>query len=303
MNLLNNWLFLALLAPGVYAVVNFIDKLIIQKYVSDYKGLPLFSAIASTIIGIILWLVSGHRLLTLNDALIALLIGMLTLWAFVFYFKAIAEEETSVAIVLFQTILPILVLIMSSVFLKEIISQRQFLGFILILLATIGISIKKSQTFFKFSPALVNSFFASLFWAISYILFKFISDSNSFWTLISFVNFGLGLGGLVLYLFFPTIKKSFFKTFKKMKKPALGYIFFNEILYIVAKFMFFLAISLGPVALVSILESSQVFYGIIYGFILTLLFPKIYTEDISKKGISKKFLMGVLAFTGIWLIS
>ncbi len=63
------------------------------------------------------------------------------------------------------------------------------------------------------------------------------------------------------------------------------------------------AISIAPsVGLVTVVTQVQSFYGIILGLVFTLLFPKIFNEDISKKGLARKMIGAVLMFAGIWLI-
>lgn len=95
---------------------------------------------------------------------------------------------------------------------------------------------------------------------------------------------------------------AFHESFRSVGKVTLGVMFFNEILFIISKAFTFLAISLGPVALVGVLGGTQVFYGFLYGILLTLLFPKIFQEDISKNEIVKKLLFAVILFIGIWFI-
>ena len=66
--------------------------------------------------------------------------------------------------------------------------------------------------------------------------------------------------------------------------------------------MSFYAISLGPIALVSVLGSASVFFAILLGWILTLFWPKVFNEDVSKQGLFKKVALSILAFLGIILV-
>src|SRR5690348_5887469 len=113
-----NWLFFALLAPFVFAIVVDFDKYILEKHVSDYKGMPIYGSIVASIIGLILWVVTGFPTLLLKDAILIVLTGMLTIWASAIYFKALSSDEASKITILFQ-MAPILTLVMSFIFLKE----------------------------------------------------------------------------------------------------------------------------------------------------------------------------------------
>lgn len=62
-----SWLFFALLAPAIDAVINFSDKYIIEKEVMDYRGLTIFSAIVGILMGTVFWIVNKYPLLGVRD--------------------------------------------------------------------------------------------------------------------------------------------------------------------------------------------------------------------------------------------
>jgi hypothetical protein len=64
-----------------------------------------------------------------------------------------------------------------------------------------------------------------------------------------------------------------------------------------------MAFTLAPVAIVSIIGSTQVFFGLLYGTVLTILFPKLFKENISKQTLVRKLILAIIAFTGIFLVS
>lgn len=297
-----NWLFFAILSPALYAVVNFIDKYILEKEITDYKVLPVYTAIVSFFAGTIFWLAAGSPLLPAKDALIVILTGILTAWSLYLYFKVLAKEETSLVIFLFQ-LTPVFVLIFSFVFLRETISIKQQLGFFLVFTAVLIVSFKKTA-----KTPLSNSVFwlmilFDIISAFCAILIKYAVSANSFVKILSYESWGIFLGGLSICLFAPSIKKAFLKSLKTLRAKTIKILFINESLFVLAKALFFLAISLGPVALVSVLEGVQLFFGIAYGLILTFVFPKIFQEDISVKGLTVKITAALILFGGIVLIS
>lgn len=296
-----SWLLFAVLSPAVYSIVIFIDKYILEKEVKDYRGMTIFGSIMALIFGTFFWVGSGFPRLPFPDMLLILLSGALTIWASAFYFKIIASEEASEVMILLQ-LLPILVLILSVVFLQDIISFKQFLGFVLIFLGAVGVSVKRELKSFRLSSAFFFMLLADFLWALANILFKFVTDTNIFSQVVSYESWGIALGGLALYLFFPSVRHAFNKITKTVSKKALGIIFINEGIFIVSKLCAFLAIAWGSVTLVSVIGSTSVFFGIIYGLILTLILPKVFQENITKDGLLKKFIFALLVFTGIVLI-
>jgi hypothetical protein len=140
-------------------------------------------------------------------------------------------------------------------------------------------------------------------WALAGVLIKFAINATSFTKILPYESWGIGIGGIILFLLFPGIRKAFLKSIKTLKKPTIGILLGNEAVFVSAKAITFLAYSLGPVALVSVLGGTQVFFGIIYGIFLTLLFPKIFKEDIDKNTLIKKGILGFGVLVGIILMS
>lgn len=298
---MDNWLPFAILAPAIYSINNFIDKLVIQKYIKEYYAIPIFTSIVALPFALIFWTFNGFPILSFNDSLLILISGMLLLSGGVLYFKALSKEETSLIIIMIQ-MTPVITLLLSYFFLQEQISLKQFLGFSLILTASLGASIKRVKDKFKISEELFYILAADTIWAIGYIVFDIVAPNNSFNALIAYESLGVAIGGLFLYFLIPIVKKSFNITLKKINKAGLGFVFTNEFLYLMGRISTYYAVALGPVALVAIVGSTQVFFGIILGIILTLFMPKVFKEDLSKEGLLKKSLFGLVVFIGIILI-
>jgi len=71
---------------------------------------------------------------------------------------------------------------------------------------------------------------------------------------------------------------------------------------VVGKIFTIIAIAEGPGALVSVLGSTQVFFAILYGFILTKISPHIFEEDISRAAITKQLFLSIVMFCGVFLL-
>ena len=300
--LIMSWLFFALLSPVIYTAVNFIDKYLLNKVVRDYKALPIYTAIAGFFFGIIIWIFTGFPILPIKDTVIVLITGILTVMSLVLYSKALLEEETSKIIFLFQ-IIPLFSVVLSYIFLKEYLTINQMMGFCLVLISSILVVVDKVDKKVKVSKALFYLLIYDFIWALCGILMKYALNVNSFSKLLSYESIGVGIGGLILYLTVPSIRNAFNKNFPKTKNKALGIIFLNECVFIIAKSLSYFAFSLGPVALVSVLENTQVFYGVLIGSILTIFWPKIFNERMSKEALIKKIVLGIILVIGIILLT
>jgi transporter family protein len=296
-----SWLFYAILSPAVYSIVNFVDKYILSKQIRDYCGMSMYASIMALIFGTSFWIFTGFPKMSANDAILVIISGILTLWAQALYFKVLSSEQTSKVIILFQ-MGPVITLLLSFLFLKEVITFKQFIGFIAILASTVGVSLKNDDLRFKLDSSFFLILINQILWSTGAVLFKFVVDDNSFVKVVAYESWGIALGGLLLFTFSSIIRQAFLKTLKTLKKSALGFVFLNEGIFVIGRLLTFLAISLGPLYLVSVLSSTSVFFGIFLGLILTLLWPKIFQEDTSIKGVIKGLAFASLAFIGIALI-
>jgi len=296
-----SWLFLALLAPSFDTMINFVDKYLIEQKVKDSHSMPIYSGIATLVFGTGAWLVAGMPALSPRNALLVIASGAVAMLGFAFYFHALAKSQTSYVTALLQTT-PIFILTLSSLLLGEKLTTVQFLGFSLVLAAILGLSIDKVERKIKLDKAFFQIMAGNLLFAVSFILIKYTVDLKGFVNIMVYESWGLAIGGLALFLTFKRARTAFLKSFSKVGRSTLTIMFFTESLFAIAQAVTLLAISLGPVALVGVLAGTQVFYAILYGTILTLLFPDIFHEDIAKKDIAAKLAFSLILFAGVWLI-
>ncbi|HSX08783.1 MAG TPA: DMT family transporter [Candidatus Saccharimonadales bacterium] len=136
-----NWLFFALLSPAILTITIFTDKYIVGNAVKDARGVVLMQAVMGFIVGTLFWIVTGFPGLSITDALIVLGTGMINTCAAAVYFKVLKEEDASYVIFMLQLI-PIFIICLSFLFLKETITIRQLLGFVIILVSALLISVQ-----------------------------------------------------------------------------------------------------------------------------------------------------------------
>ena len=297
-----DWLTFALIAPLFSTATNFIDKYLIGDRIKNPQVLAVFMASMGLIAGTIVWLLNGQALLSTRDTLFILAAGIIQLYSWVYYFKGLEFEETSIVILLFQ-ISPIMTLMLSWLFLGEAISFQQFMGFILILSASTAVSLKGSETGTTYiSQAFWDINIANLLWSISAVMLKFTINTSDLLTVLPYEGWGLGLGGLILIFTNTNVRNAFVTDSRRMQASTVSYLFGNEIIALASRWITVLAFSLGPVALVDVVVGIQVFYGIAIGWLLTWVFPKIFDEDMSKKGLLLKIIAALTLFYGLFLI-
>jgi drug/metabolite transporter (DMT)-like permease len=298
---MEKWIVLALLAPALYTMVNFIDKYVVEHKVKDSRGLPIYSMMAAAVFGTSVWLIAGMPILDMRNSLFVLMAGFIAMMGVALYFYALSKSQTSYIVALLQTT-PLFTLIFSYALLNERLTLMQFGGFLLIFLAIIGLSYDRSAQKITVGRPFFAILAANVLFALANIAIKFTVDLEGFAPILAYESWGITLGGAFLFVAFRQVRQAFFASFRTVGKQTLAIMFFNESLFIVSKVLTFIAITLGPVALVGVLGGTQVFYGLLYGIVLTLLFPKLFTEQTARRDIARKLLLAAVLFVGIWLI-
>jgi drug/metabolite transporter (DMT)-like permease len=234
-------------------------------------------------------------------ALFAMVIGLFPLCAFWFYTEALRVEEVSRVTPLFQFI-PILVVFLSALFLDEILSAQKYLGIALIIVTSLLISYRKSESGNCLSSAVKLMIPFSVIFSVYTILMKYLLGYLDYWSLFFWMVIG-SFFGVLLFLAFSKPRREFVETV-----PALGFRTFvvalvGEGVYVLGSICSLIAMSLGYVSLISALAGLQNFFVFAYMLLLSLFVPTILKEDISRNVVVLKVVAIALMFVGTWLIT
>lgn len=299
------WIFVALSVPAVSSAVNFVDKYVLESRVKDYRGMIIYSAIVGFIFGSFCWGMSGFVFPGARDFALIILAGILMMAHLAFYFCALSFESTGNVIFFFQ-MTPLVVFGLSIFFLGEALNVRQCAGFFLILSSVLAISWFARKNMRgeekKQSTSLMLIFGASLCVAVAAILIKFSSQTVGFLTLLSCESWGIGIGGTILFFFSSSIRAAFLRELKCIKLGVLTIVFVNESVFAVSKALLLFAYSMGPVALVSVVSGTNVFFGGFYGRILSFFLPGVFGKEWSGENFWIKVFFGGVAVFGGWLL-
>ncbi len=305
-----SWIVAALLATTIMAIVNFGDKLVSSRYVPNAYAIQIFYGFVNLAFGALLWALSGFVILPLDLALPLVLAGMVTVAGGYFYFQAVMQEEMSRLIVLGQLV-PVYTLLMSVLFLGERPSALQLLGFVLILVAAVGVSLdrrkKHEDTLLPQRSAALRLMMAATFlWSLSFIfqdasVDAWVEDIPTLMQSLAYSNLGYWFAGMLLLLL-PHVRRPFIEHLRAMRTEGFFAISTVEGLFVVRNLLLFQAFLLGQAGLVAVVSSMNVFIGIFLGWGLSLIWPHIYKEDTSHANLLRKLAWAGVAFVGILLV-
>lgn len=301
-----SWFFIAFISVVLWSSTNFIDKYLISKYFQKQgiSVLMIFSALIGLfLLPIILAITRGSVFdLPLKDIFILLCSGIIYVFAILPYFFALRDEDTSLVVPFFQSIV-VFSYFLGLIFLGEQLTGLQIIASLLIIFGAVGLSAnffgKKNLFRWRiFGLMMLSSFMFSL----NMFLFKFMERDSNFWTTCFWEYAGFSLAALAM-LAIGRYRREFFESFKANGLKVFGINAMTEVLNIIAKIIFNFATLLAPLALVQIVNGFQPLVVLIFGIILTMFWPKAFSEDITKKNLLKKVVFIILIFVGGYLLN
>lgn len=302
-----NWFIFSVLGTFLSASVNFVDKYLVEKHLSDSRVMIIYSALCSGILGTVLFILIGKPIPPLDVLFMLLLAGVLVITATLIYFNVIVREHVSFIVLFFQ-ILPIFIMIEGFIFLGERLTTIQLLGSSLIIIsssALIWTDHNDAKFAWKISiGSLLGMLAFDVLWALSVLCIKLASTQVSFAQIIAIEHIGIALGGTIIFLVFRPIRISFLRSLQRLKRPVLLTIFLNEgVLLIAAKTSLDYAYTIGIIGLVSIVDSLQILFVVVLGFILTSLAPRIFKENVQKRVVFRKTIYILFMIIGVKMIT
>jgi len=297
-----SWLFFALLAPLFYSITNYIEKFLIEKRVKDPIFILVIAGVITFCIGIVIAIIHTIPIVSLPQFILLTFSGLFFMFYIIPYFKALSVDEASRVVPFFQFI-PLFVLVLSQIFLKETITSKQLVGFFIIIIGGFILGVEKiEKKIFKLRPSFLYMVLSSLLFATGSILFKYVVVSLDYWTTFAYQSFPWIIGSVLLLLYRP-YRKSTYKELHNIQISTLIFIILTVLITLLADIATTYAFSLAPTSLVTVVGGIQPLFTLLFGITLSLWFPHILKEDLSKENIWIKFFSIFIIIIGIYFIN
>lgn len=294
-----SWFYLALLAPLLYAIVNLLDdNLLSFVYKSPYLACVSVGFFGTTpLLSRFFIHATG---LPLQLALLAIGAGLLTLGYYFFYFKGLQADSPSVVIALFS-LAPATIPFFAHFIVHEQLTGGELIGFLVVLLATLGMAIVNVRTL-TFSKALLPVVIAVVMLDALSIMTKYDYQRAAFYPVYLYFSAGMGLGGL--FFLFVRLKENIrgILEIKKRIRKLFPLFVVTELVGLSAELTLNLAISRGPVSLVKVIESIQPMFVLLIALALYPFYPKLFREA-QDGGVMRKLSLMVVAIIGLVIIA
>ncbi len=301
------WIPLALLAPLLFAGCNFVDKYLIEKVTEDSPAyvITILAGLAGVPFLIFVGFIARNDITSFGiaNALGAISAGLLVLWGYYFYYKALVIADASLVAILFQMIV-VFNYVLALIFLGEHLSVLQLAAMGLIIGGSIILTVESENRSLKFNKDIfVKMLIACFLIAVSDVVFKKIAKETAYLPT-QFYEYSAGvIAGIFLLVFHSKARNAFIAMAKKFKRTAIGASTFNEVLNLGGIISMRYAMFLAPIAVVQAVMSVQSIYLILLGLLLSRLLPKYIHEDVNKKHLTQKILAVAIMIIGTIIVA
>lgn len=293
------YILIAILAYLAFAVNAVIDKFLLKKSIPEPVTYAFYIGVLS---GLALVLIPfGVTWPTVQIILIALISGMLFVYALASFFASLKRHEASYVLPALGGLVPLITFSLSFFLVGERLIRQEVWGLIFLVAGTFLIAGR-----LKFSRGEHSWFFyallAAFLFALSFTLAKAVYLDQNFISGLVWTRLGLVIGALTI-LFFPSARQKIFHTTKTVEKPSGALFLTGQALAAGAGVLQNYAVSLGSVTLVNALQGTQFAFLFILTAALSHWFPKVLKEDFALKTVVKKIIaMGIIS-VGLILIA
>jgi drug/metabolite transporter (DMT)-like permease len=297
------WLIVIISAYFLFALVALGDKYLLAgppnpRSYSFYVG-------ALGILSLLLIPFVGFSVPDIYQVSLALLVGAIYIFALFGLFTGLENFEASRVVPAIGGLLPLFTFGLVYLFSygKELLSSYEILAFILLLTGSIFITFEKGKPIT--SKSLQISAITAFLFALAFVLTKYVYLAQPFWSGFIWMRIG-GFLIALCFIFTKEVKREIFERKFTFQKKTGTFFLFNQAMgggaFVLQNWAIAL-VPLGSLALISALEGTKYIFLLILAVLLSLKFPQILKEEISKKIFLQKIIAILLIGGGLVLLA
>lgn len=298
-----SWLVLSLLAPFFWAITNFIDKYILDRHITSIFDFIFFSSLTSFLFVPIFILYFGYPNFNIFSVVV-FVVGIIQVYSYGLYAKGLEKGETS-SLMMLVGLCPVLTILIAWVVLGQALKPMEMLSSLIVIAGVFFVLVHDiSNVGFRdlLKPGSGWMFAAVVIWSINLVIVDWLLQKMDFGSFMVIDIFGMACASLFLFLF-SSSRQAVFYAIQRSRPSKYIWFIINTTLDTAAQLCLKLALLFAPLAgLVVVAMQIQNFYLIAIGFILTVFFPHIISEDISKQVLFRKIAGSIIMILGIVML-
>lgn len=300
--MLENFVLLALIVAVGYAIGNVMDKTLFSRYLDHSRTMQLLSGIFAPIVALPIVYLGNINLFEPGIFLLMMLSGVIFFLGSYLQMKATQLGEVSEMTLLLKAI-PIFTLILSFIFLGEILTSQQYIGLGLLLSGTILVTLEPRRGIPEISPTLPNfiTVMAAFLFASTFVLTKYLLNFGSYLNVFFWQQVGFFLAAPFM-IYFKPVRKEVNEIFKSPREKGIPLFLLSSVIYGIANLVNTLALRDAPASLVTGIISSDALFVIVIVAGLSKIGFDHFEENLTKKSILLKVVAAILFIFGAYVI-
>jgi len=297
------WLPITILSYFLFAIVALVDKYLLGGPIPSPK---VYSFYVGTLGILALALIPfGFLIPQPLDIALSLLAGAIFIFALLGFYTALRLFEASRVVPAIGGFLPLFTFGLIFLFSwgKETLSLPDLIAFIFLILGSVIIALGKERSITL--KSLQISALAAFLFSLAFVLTKFVYLEQPFWSGFIWMRIG-GFFIALFFLFSKEVREEIFRKRVSFKQKTAGLFLSNQVLAAGAFISQNWAIALAPLiylAMINALEGIKYFFLLIFVIILSLKFPQIIKEEISRKVLLQKIIAILLIGIGLTVLA
>ncbi|NOR14510.1 MAG: EamA family transporter [Candidatus Aminicenantes bacterium] len=293
-----SWVLFALFSGLLSALVNILDKYVLDKFAKNPVVPILLLGIFNLLPCGLILAIRGIPRLSLQNSLLIVVAGVAIFYMAYFYFKAAALEEISrVVPLLFLS--PLFTAVLAFIFLDETFTYQKYLGVFAVILGALLVS-SRFPLAIRISRPLWFMIISALSISVHYVLAKYLLGFADYWSVFALTRLVMSAATIPLFFRHASDLKS---TLEKHSWKVVGVMALDQYIALGAILLLFVAAAGGPISLVMAVASIQPFFVLLFTVLLSLFWPQLMKEGIARSTVLQKMAAIVLMFAGILLIT
>ena len=293
------WFYYVLIAMFILGSLALVDKVLVNNFIHDPIAFTMLVALGAFLpfIGLLYF---PLRPIAMGTALLCIVAGFIHT-AYVYpYYRSLVFEEVSRVVPLWQ-LTPIFVLILARLFLHEILPASDYVAFFLIVVGVVLFSIRREQKI-TLSRALYLMIASSIFVAMFSVIAKYVYTVEDLFSAFLYIQIGILLSFAILFTK-RDYRKRFLHAFASAPRFASSVAVLDIAIGYVSFVAYSLAVSMGPISLVSVVYAIQPIYVLFAATLIGIKYKSLIQERVTRGAFTQKLAAVVLIFIGIYMVN
>lgn len=299
------WLFTALSAYLILAIVLLVDKYLLTQRIPSPK---VYAFLVGLLGGSALVLIPfvDFSVPEKSQIFLSLFAGAIYIFALFWFYKGLQVFEASRVVPAITGILPFFTFGITFILSRgeAILGPKELIAFLFLILGSVLITYERKKDISL--RCLGISILVAFFLALSFVLTKYVYLAQTFWSGFIWIRLGGVLMALAFLPFLQNIKEMISQIRKKMPRTTVFLFVPNQALGASAVILQNWAIALAPLAYIAVinaLQGVQYVFLLIFAVIISLRFPKLLKEEISKEILFQKVASILLIIGGLVILA